>query len=93
MSQTMAEQWEVMKEEVRNAANRLIDDFPEHRARMISYPYLAEVFCQLPTPTDMNSFYHRQIEMSAFLGTVDNERAALRTDRMFSLHFPTRPIS
>jgi hypothetical protein len=64
MAETTAQSWESMKHTARTEAKSLVDDFPDFPTMTVSAPVMAEQFCQLDAPTDLQSVLMRQLALS-----------------------------
>lgn len=79
-----AQFWESMKQTVRREAESLVDDSPDFPTMTVSAPVLAEQFCEIEPPTDLQAVLMRQIAMSSVAGGFHRTRDQLLLSRRLS---------
>jgi hypothetical protein len=81
MAGTEAQEWEQMKQTARAGAASLVADYPDFPNITASAPHLAENFCNLATPTDLNSLFQARIALSALTSGYNHTRDQLNLNR------------
>lgn len=82
LQETINQQWTKLQELARSEAKRLVDDFPDNQISTVSYPVIAEQFCQQEPPKDINEFQMRQFELNSLTSTMNSARLQFQTNRM-----------